>query len=70
MEIFGQVWENSGKNPSYPQKFACFYTYAVEYRIYPYGSRGLYSFFLIMSLGLPVAYAENFRGGQSFVTIV
>ena len=28
---FGQVWVNSGKNPSHPQKFACSYTYAREY---------------------------------------
>jgi len=26
-QLFWQVWENSGKNPSYPQKFACSYTY-------------------------------------------
>jgi len=26
--FFGQVWENLGKNPSHPQKFACSYTYA------------------------------------------
>jgi len=25
--FLGQVWENSGKNPSHPQKFACSYTY-------------------------------------------
>jgi len=25
---FGQVWENSGKNPLHPQKFVCSYTYA------------------------------------------
>ena len=24
---FGQVWENSGKNPLHPQKFGCSYTY-------------------------------------------
>jgi len=24
---FAQVWENLGKNPSHPQKFACSYTY-------------------------------------------
>jgi len=27
-KLFGQVWGNSGKNPSHPQKFACSYTYA------------------------------------------
>jgi len=27
LELFGQVWENSGKNPSHPQKFAYSYTY-------------------------------------------
>jgi len=26
-KFFGQVWGNSGKNPSHPQKFACTYTY-------------------------------------------
>jgi len=26
--FFGQVCGNSGKTPSNPQKFACFYTYA------------------------------------------
>jgi len=26
-KLFGQVWGNSGKNPSHPQKFACSYTY-------------------------------------------
>jgi len=25
--FFGQVWGNSGKNPSHPQKFSCSYTY-------------------------------------------
>jgi len=25
--LFGRVWENSGKNPSPPKKFACSYTY-------------------------------------------
>jgi len=25
--FFGQVWGNSGKNPSRPQNFACFYSY-------------------------------------------
>jgi len=25
--FFGQVWGNSGKNPSHPQKFTCSYTY-------------------------------------------
>jgi len=25
--FFGQVWKNSGKNPSYTQKFASSYTY-------------------------------------------
>jgi len=25
--LFGQVWENLGKNPLHPQKFACSYTY-------------------------------------------
>ena len=29
-KLFGQVWGNSGKNPLYPQTFACSYTYAVE----------------------------------------
>jgi len=24
--FYGQVWGNSGKNPSHPQKFACSYT--------------------------------------------
>jgi len=28
--FFGQVCENSGKNSSHPQKFACSYTVAVE----------------------------------------
>jgi len=27
-QLFGQVWENLGKNPLHPQKFACSYTYA------------------------------------------
>ena len=27
-QLFGQVWENLGKNPLRPQKFACSYTYA------------------------------------------
>ena len=26
-KLFGQVWGNSGKNPSHSQKFACSYTY-------------------------------------------
>ena len=26
--LFGQVWGNSGKNPSHPQTFAFSYTYA------------------------------------------
>jgi len=26
-KLFGQVWGNSGKNPSHPQTFACSYTY-------------------------------------------
>jgi len=26
-KLFGQVWGNSGKNPSHPRKFACSYTY-------------------------------------------
>jgi len=30
--FFGQVWENLGKNPSHPQKFACSYTYVSGYR--------------------------------------
>jgi len=30
-KVFGQVWGNSGKNPSHPQKIACSYTY-VSYR--------------------------------------
>jgi len=25
--FFGQVWQNPGKIPSHPQKFACSYTY-------------------------------------------
>jgi len=28
---FGQVWENSGKNPSHSQKFACSYTYGANH---------------------------------------
>jgi len=24
-KVFGQIWENSGKNPSHPQKFALSY---------------------------------------------
>jgi len=31
--FFGQVCENSGKNPSYLQKFACSYTYASPHNI-------------------------------------
>jgi len=31
--FFGQVWQNSGKNPSHPQKFACSYTYALRSNI-------------------------------------
>jgi len=27
---FGQVWENSGKNPSHPQTFACSSTYGLD----------------------------------------
>jgi len=27
--LFGQVWENSGKNPAHPQKFACSYAYCM-----------------------------------------
>jgi len=26
-KLFGQVWGNSGKNPSHPPKFACYYNY-------------------------------------------
>jgi len=26
-KFFGQVWGNSGKNPSHPPKIACSYTY-------------------------------------------
>jgi len=26
VDFFGQVWENSGKNPFHPQTFACSYT--------------------------------------------
>jgi len=26
-KFFGQVWRNSGKNPSHIRKFACCYTY-------------------------------------------
>jgi len=26
-KFFGQVWGNSGNNPSHPQKCACSYTY-------------------------------------------
>jgi len=27
---FGQIWGNSGKNPSHPRKFACSYTHAAR----------------------------------------
>jgi len=30
-QLFGQVWENLGKNPLHPQKFACSYTYATQH---------------------------------------
>jgi len=30
-KLLGQVWENSGKNPSHTQKFACSYTYVFWY---------------------------------------
>jgi len=30
-KVFGQVWENSEKNPLHPQKFACSYTYGDIY---------------------------------------
>jgi len=30
-QLFGQVWENLGKNPLHSQKFACYYTYATDY---------------------------------------
>ena len=26
-QLFGQVWENLGKNPLHPQNYACSYTY-------------------------------------------
>jgi len=29
-KFFGQVWGNSDKNPSHPQKFACSNTYGPE----------------------------------------
>jgi len=29
--FFRQVWENPGKIPSHPQKFACSYNYAENY---------------------------------------
>jgi len=29
-QFFVQVWGNSGKNPSHPQKFACSYTYVLK----------------------------------------
>ena len=32
-KLFRQVWRNSGKNPSHPQKFACSYTYEPIYKI-------------------------------------
>ena len=31
LKIFREVWENSGKNPSHPRKFACSYTYALQH---------------------------------------
>jgi len=33
-KLFGQVWGNSGKNPSHLQKFACSYTYVFLHRRY------------------------------------
>jgi len=35
-KLFGQVWGNSGKNLSHPQKFTCYYTYVCESRRVPY----------------------------------
>jgi len=33
-QLFGQVWENLGKNPLHPQKFACSYTYDLTVLIF------------------------------------
>jgi len=29
--FFGYVWENSGKNPSHPEKIACSFTYVLHH---------------------------------------
>jgi len=36
-KFFGQVWGNSGKNPSQPQKLTCSYTYVVHWTWYSNG---------------------------------
>jgi len=32
-KYFGQVWGNSGKNPSHPQIYACSYTHMTLYAL-------------------------------------